>query len=214
MARIYCFGDSITFGESDWQAGGWVDRLKQHYLNLPVTDALQKTLVYNLGVASETTDGLEKRFESELSSRVTSKTGNIIFLSYGTNDVTKIVDRLGKTKNRVPLDYYIGKLKHCVKYAQMKNAVVIVTTILPIASKYNGMENPYHETRTLSDIELYNRAIYSMSHELGCSVLDLFSEFSSSDLNLLLAKDGLHPNEKGHQIIFNKVKDLLDALVG
>lgn len=222
MARIFCFGDSITYGESDTISGGWVERLKQAYLteqkqkqkqNEKVKQIQQKTLVYNLGVASETTDGLEKRFVSELACRKSTKTNNITIISYGINDLTKIIDRFGQSKNRVPLGYFTSKLQSCVEFAQGKNIQVILTSILPFAAEDDGQENCYNEIRLAVDIDLYNKAINSVCIETGCIFIDLFAEFSQQPISQLLARDGLHPNEKGHRLIFVKVKDLLDTLI-
>ncbi len=213
MARIFCFGDSITYGESDTGSGGWVELLKRFYLNQDPKGLPQKTLVYNLGIASETVDGLEQRFSNELASRISSKADNVVVLSYGINDLTKITDRFGKNKNRVPLDYFVNKLQSCIELALDKNIRVIVTTILPFASQDDGLENIYHEVRFAKDVDLYNQAIKLMSDSTGCTLLDLNLEFLNQQREQLLAGDGLHPNEKGHQLIFNRVKDVLDALV-
>ena len=211
MARIFCFGDSITYGESDTVSGGWVELLKRFYLNQDPKGLPQKTLVYNLGVASETVDGLEQRFSNDLASRMSSKADNVVVLSYGINDITKITDRFGKSKNRVPLDYFVNKLQSCIELALDKNIRVIVTTILPFASQDDGVENVYHEVRFAKDVDLYNQAIKLMSDKTGCTLLDLNSRFVNQQPEQLLAVDRLHPNEKGHQLIFNEVKDLLDA---
>lgn len=218
MARILCFGDSITYGQLDHGSAGWVERLKQCYLKQHdlgegFDRTQQETLVYNLGIASETTDGLEKRFANELTPRISKKSDNIIILSYGINDLTKIIDRFGKTKNRVPLEYFVYKLQNCVDLAHSKNLRVILTTILPFAPDDDGVENFYRETRFASDVERYNQAIKSICKKTGCTLLDLFYEFLPEQSNEFLASDGLHPNQKGHQLVFDRVKDLLDTLI-
>ena len=69
MLKILCFGDSITLGEKDIEQGGWADRLKKQYFQQFVDSQTQKITLYNLGVAGETTDGLVKHVDSELSAR-------------------------------------------------------------------------------------------------------------------------------------------------
>jgi lysophospholipase L1-like esterase len=213
MARILCFGDSITYGESDAQSGGWVEQLKQYFLRQHLGQNMQESLVYNLGIAGETTDGLENRFNSELRSRVSSKSKAIIILSYGYNDITLITDRFDVSKNRVPLEYFLAKIQTCVESMMSHSHQVIINNLIPFDRKDDGKQNFYGERRLLADLVRYNQALELLADNCGCSFLDLYKAFTANSVNDLLAKDGLHPNEKGHQLIFNRNKDLIDTLL-
>src|SRR5689334_11923117 len=54
---IYCFGDSITYGECDTERGGWVDRLKTARMAPEVS-------VFNLGIGGETSRMMRARVKS------------------------------------------------------------------------------------------------------------------------------------------------------
>lgn len=55
---IFAFGDSSTWGAFDLEKGGWAERLKNYFFQ-----KREDTFVYNLGIESNTTKDLLKRFE-------------------------------------------------------------------------------------------------------------------------------------------------------
>ncbi len=82
------FGDSITYGEYDGVFGGWVDILKRYALQKFHEGNGDELILFNLGIGGETTEGLLKRMPVELEAR-NSADGNLIFISYGANDLAK-----------------------------------------------------------------------------------------------------------------------------
>lgn len=60
---ICIFGDSITWGASDSEKGGWVERLKIYF------GEKYDINVYNLGISGDATEDLLVRIEKELRSR-------------------------------------------------------------------------------------------------------------------------------------------------
>jgi len=84
---IFVFGASVEWGAWDKEKGGWVERLKTYFFNND-----ESTFVYNLGIESNTTKDLLKRFEQELKQRVYSdepeKYGYdpVIIFAIGKND--------------------------------------------------------------------------------------------------------------------------------
>ncbi len=211
MAHIICFGDSITYGESDAINGGWVSLLKRHFLAKHLSSPTQQDVIYNLGIGRETVDGLASRFKQEISSRLSSRANGVIILSYGCNDLTRIIDRHGQTKNRVPLEYFQAKLQTCVEWSQSKNYRVIINNIIPFAQKDDGVANRYGEVRRYQDVMQYNQVIEKVTMQTNCRLNDLYQLFAERVVEELLSEDGLHPNQLGHQIIFDSIKTLLDA---
>lgn len=57
--RVSIWGDSITWGETDPDSGGWVARLRKFF----DADEEHEISVYNLGVHGDTTADLIKRFK-------------------------------------------------------------------------------------------------------------------------------------------------------
>lgn len=73
---ICIFGDSIAWGASDYEKGGWVERLRVYFGEKYNID------IYNLGVSGDATEDLLVRVENELKVREP----NIIVFAIGVND--------------------------------------------------------------------------------------------------------------------------------
>ena len=58
MSVICIFGDSISWGAWDLEAGGWVNRLKLYFDNQPDP----QIRVYNLGISGDRVGDVLKRF--------------------------------------------------------------------------------------------------------------------------------------------------------
>ena len=207
MLKILCFGDSITLGEKDIEQGGWADRLKKQYFKQFVDSQTQKITLYNLGVAGETTDGLVNRFDSELRARSIKGQSLIVVFAYGANDIV-----IHKDKNIVPEAYFIRNLKRCIESAKKFKADILLLNLLPIADTIEGKVNQHGKLRFDHDIQVYNFAIKKLSHEMNCEYLDLYACFADNNKQDYLCSDGVHPNLKGHKLLYQKIKQKLALL--
>lgn len=203
MHNILCFGDSITLGESDLELGGWCDQLKRCYFNAEKGADYLATRVYNLGVPSETTDGLVRRFEGELQSRLLTKQNATIVFQYGINDIV-----VHKNKNRVPEQYFVANLKNCFEICSKRNIAIVCLSILPFASADDGQENQHGQIRHLKDIGRYNRLLVSLAEQYNGKYIELGEEVSER-IEITTAEDGLHPTSEVHKIIYERVKKVL-----
>ena len=170
MLNILCFGDSITLGEKDHLQGGWVDRLKCFYLDKYLNAKIQQVSVYNLGIGGETTDALANRFDVEFNARHIKGQKTIVFFAYGANDIV-----IHKDKNIVPEQYFIRNLKACIEHARVKNAEIVLMSILPISVETDNSFNQYGQIRRSQDIQKYNNTIKNLASDLNCYYLDIAS---------------------------------------
>jgi len=207
MLKILCFGDSITLGEKDTEQGGWADRLKKQYFEQFIDSQTQKITLYNLGVAGETTDGLVNRFAIELRARSIKGQHLIVVFAYGANDIV-----IHKDKNIVPELYYTRNLKRCIESAKKFNADILLLNLLPIADSIEGRVNQHGKLRFDDDIQAYNFTIKKLSHEMNCEYLDLYASFVENNKEKYLCSDGVHPNSKGHKLLYQKIKQKLSSL--
>jgi len=86
MAKIFCFGDSLTYGAWDISSSGWVSRLRMFLDKKQSADPDLYFLTYNLGICGETTDSLVNRFLPEMKARIKAGDDNVFIFAYGTND--------------------------------------------------------------------------------------------------------------------------------
>ena len=184
------FGDSITYGEYDGIFGGWVDILKRFALQ-KFNEGSNELILYNLGIGGETTEGLLERMPHEMKAR-NSADGNFIFISYGANDLAI------KNGNQMvnPAQFKIN-IENAVMMAKEYTDDIYLSSILPISSRIDGIQVASGKIRKNEDVMLYNNILKEIASKKSLVYVDFYSMFYE-DKELLLSKDGVHPNEKGY----------------
>jgi len=203
MKTILCFGDSLTFGEKDLEEGGWTERLRKYYLNSEKVLPYQSTLVYNLGIASETSDGLVARLESEIRARRIGKQNLIVVMSYGLNDI-----RIHKDKNIVPIEFFKRNFTRALDFVSSLKGQAIIVNLPPLNKKLDGVKDLQGNTRFLQDISVYNELLKQISDENDVDLIDVHSSLEQH--KDIYASDLLHLNEQGHELIFRALLDKLN----
>lgn len=185
------FGDSITYGEYDGVFGGWVDILKRYALQKFHEGNGDELILFNLGIGGETTEGLLKRIPHELNAR-NSADGNIVFLSYGANDLAvkdgvQIVDP----------EKFRSNIKEAIIHARQFSDIIYIVSILPFSQKIDGVVVSSGKMRINEDVVVYNQILKDIAVEDSLTYIDFYSAFLD-DKEILLSADGVHPNEKGY----------------
>jgi len=202
MARILIFGDSITYGAWDTIRGGWADRLRTFCMEKELKNPEFDYSVYNLGISGDNTDDLLERFEFEIKQRMKSKEKTTIIFAIGLNDSQ--IGNIGISSERFKKN--IDKL---IKFSSKFSSKTIFIGLNPIDdSKTNPIPWDKNMFYTNEKIEEYNDIIKSICKEKQIYFIDIFDEFNKIDYKRLL-EDGLHPNSKGHQKMFEVVRDFL-----
>lgn len=187
------FGDSITYGEYDGVFGGWVDILKRYALQ-KYNEGSDELILFNLGIGGETTEGLIRRISHEMEAR-NSAEGNIVFISYGANDLAK--------KEGVPMvapERFKTNVAAAVQKAKEYAEDIYLVSILPVAEKIDGVTVASGKLRSTAEILKYNQLLKEIAGETAVHYLDFYSGFADAR-EVLLSGDGVHPNEKGYGIM-------------
>jgi acyl-CoA thioesterase-1 len=187
------FGDSITYGEYDGIFGGWVDILKRYALQ-KFNEGSKELILYNLGIGGETTEGLLKRLPHEISAR-NAADGNIIFLGYGANDLAvkdgaQMINR-EQFKNNI-----VNAVRHAKQYAEE----IYLVSILPFSDRVDGITAASGKLRTNMEVLAYNQILKDIADEYTIQYIDFHTAFLL-DKEILLSRDGVHPNEKGYGLM-------------
>lgn len=190
---ICIFGASSTWGAWDKEKGGWVNRLRL-FLENNNMDAD----VYNLGVSGDTTEDLLERLESEARARE----AELFIFSIGDND-SAYKNKEGNYQ--VPPEKFRKNLLKLFKIAGKFTDKIIFLGLKPV-DEFKTKPVPWHNViyYTNKNINLYDGIIKDVCGKQKISYIDIKSVLSKNDL-----ADGLHPNEKGHQKIFEVVKNYL-----
>ncbi|KUJ53429.1 SGNH/GDSL hydrolase family protein [Chryseobacterium sp. JAH] len=184
------FGDSITYGEYDGVFGGWVDILKRYALQ-KYNEGGNELILFNLGVGGETSEGLVKRIRNEMTAR-NAENGNVVFIGYGANDLA-VKDQ----KQIVNPEEFKANITEAIQQAQDFSKEIYLVSILPISEKIAGEISVTGKIRMNEDILVYNEVLKNIASENSLIYIDFHSAFFA-DKEVLLSKDGVHPNEKGY----------------
>ena len=202
MTNCLFFGDSIIYGEYDGIFGGWVDLLKRYY-HKEFRENGKEVNVFNLGIGGETTEGLLKRVVAEANSRK-SPLKNLLFISYGANDLAIIEGR-----QVVPAIQFKENLEKAIVQAKDITGHLFLVSILPVSEKIDGITVASGKLRTNENVNAYNAIISEVASETNAEYIDLYSMFFE-DKEDLISPDGVHPNEKGYELISEFVKPLIN----
>ncbi len=151
------FGDSITYGEYDGVFGGWVDILKRYALQKFHEGNGDELILFNLGIGGETTDGLLKRMPVELEAR-NSADGNLIFISYGANDLAK-----KDGVQVVEAEKFKNNIITAVHHAQRFSKDIYLVSILPVSKNIDGVVVGSGKLRTNEEVIVYNDILKSIA---------------------------------------------------
>lgn len=185
------FGDSITYGEYDGVFGGWVDILKRYALQKYNEGSTNELILFNLGIGGETSEGLVKRIPHEIKAR-NSADGNIVFIGYGANDLA-----VKDGNQMVDAEQFKANIETAIQDAKLYSNEIYLVSILPISEKIDSKILTTGKIRTNGDVLVYNQILKDIATKNALSYIDFHSAFLE-DKEILLSKDGVHPNEKGY----------------
>lgn len=204
----FIFGDSITQGYWD-SKGGWADRLKAHFFKKDIdTNFHYYHGIHNLGVDGNTTQQVIDRFKNEVETRLWPGSDYAFIFAVGTNDTI----HRGGQEYISDADQYFDQLDQLVKLANEYSNKIAFVNLLPVNEKLTNplLSSSTGKCFTNDRIEDFNQRLELFCSQQGVTLIDVRTEYLDSDYNTLFA-DGLHPNDEGHEVIYNKVKPVLES---
>ena len=162
--------------------------LDKYYHNLPVI---------NSGISGNTTEDIL----DDMKARVYDYNPSKVFLLIGTNDLIH-------DKN---VDEIVSNIKKILTEISSNNKLteIYVESIYPVN---DNMDEEMVAERTNKDIIEINEKIKKYCEDNNCNYINLYDKLTDDDGNFCeeYTYDGLHPNEKGYQIITKELKKYLD----
>ena len=206
VKNIFIFGNSITYGEWDEQ-GGWANRIRMHYdyPGLPLPD--DYIITYNLGIPSDTSEGIASRIPTETQARLTPNptVNNIQFIiATGANDSRWLIEQ---QRTAVSAERFKNNFETITQAAKQFSNDIVFLGLLPCiepdvantAKKHDWVELYYNKS-----LNEYNDLIKLHCEKYEHTFVDIHSAFVEHGYDDLFS-DGLHPNNKGHALIAETV---------
>ena len=204
-ARVYVFGDSITYGAWDSQ-GGWCDRIKHKLHQLKLTENSKvKFQVFNLGIGGETSTSLLKRFESEIDARHRSDWPAIIIIATGAND-TRYSEEIPPS---TPIAEYQSNLENLLAIAKKYTDKILLVGIATVENEIQQFKGGLLSNQLIRE---YDNTMSKVSKKNNIPKVEVISSFTASKESIY-SSDGGHPNDLGHEIIEKLVWDKLEKLL-
>lgn len=203
-ARILVFGDSIAYGAWD-SSGGWVERLKMaaHHQTL-ASDGAQKIQVLNLGIGGDTSTKILQRMEQELLARQSAAWPFVFVMSYGAND-----ERTVNGQVETPLALFEENTNKIIAIAQQYSTHIFFLGAAPIGAAtvvFKGQE--YSDTRMVQ----YDATVRRLAEAAGVRYVPVRPVFEREGVEHLYAYDGIHPNDRGHELIATIIQHALHEI--
>ncbi|APD47508.1 arylesterase [Synechococcus sp. CS-602] len=197
--KLVVLGDSSAYGWGDPDEGGWCERLRRHWMQLPGGPVL-----YNLGVRGDGLERLAARLPSEVGCRgeLRRQLPQGILINIGFNDSA----RVGRPDGRHQLapEAFLFGLQQLLRQAKAQ-APVLVIGLSPV----DGAVMPYAGCLwyELAALRRYERLLEEACLEEDVPFLPLLEPLLGDPHWLrLIDGDGVHLNGAGHQRIFERVR--------
>ena len=198
--RIVALGDSLVYGYGDLVGGGWVERLRRQWMGRENGHVL-----YNLGVRGDRTHQVAQRLEGEYRYRgeLRNRVPDLIMLSVGVNDSA----RLRRANGRLFTDFetYQQEIENLLDEAQQLCPVYFVGMVPVDEAKMPFMDCFYFNH---FDQYRYKEVTKKACHYRNIPYLDIFDLWLGRGENYVksrLINDGLHPNVKGYESLYEDI---------
>ncbi len=197
--KLVVLGDSGVYGWGDPLGGGWCERLRRHWMELP-----DGPVLYNLGVRGDGLERLAARLPAEVHSRgeLRRQRPQGILLAIGLNDAA----RVGRPDGRhqlAPAGFLFG-LQQMLRQAAAI-APVLVLGLTPV----DEAAMPWADCLwyDLATLRQYEGLLEEACLEADVPFLPLLEALLAEPHWLrLLESDGLHLNTEGHERIYERVR--------
>lgn len=222
---ITLLGDSISKGiVYDEEKGKYVI-LKDSFCN--IVQGKLKGAVYNAGKFGSTIIKGSKRLYEDL----TKKKPDIVLIEFGGNDCDfnwqEVAEKpFEEHKPNTELNIFEETLKKIIVNLKELNIIPVLMTLPPLdPNKYykwiseRSQDYSQNILKWLGSVnqiyswhESYNSVIIKLAKETQTNLIDVRSEFLSTDnYTSYLCADGIHPNKLGHKFIADKLTNYIKS---
>ncbi len=194
--RIVALGASTCFGTGDTLGGGFVGRFKNWYENASEDIYFR---VYNLGIPGDLVEDIKNRIDE-----VEKRRPQLIILQVGCNDCIR--EGGFQAECKTDIENYIKIFKSLIFNLKLIAPVIFVSSLPIDETKTKPVKWADHYYLN-EDVVNYSKYAIEIAKKYKLEVVDIFHDWLDKDYDLLLAEDGLHPSENGHEYIFQKLRD-------
>ncbi|MCM3664372.1 SGNH/GDSL hydrolase family protein [Mesobacillus subterraneus] len=209
--HIVAAGDSLTQGVGDsTNSGGYIPYLADQ---LEKEKTIKNANFENFGVRGNRADQLLARLESK-NMQSSIQDADLIILTIGGNDLMKVVK---ENFSSLKLNYFKAEEKVFEENLQtIFSKIRIHNPEAPIIliGLYNPFYNWFADVKEMNQIvdEWNGKSRLIVENDRNAYFVDIHDIFLNNEENLLYT-DYFHPNDRGYQLIADRVYEILDQQV-
>lgn len=200
-------GDSITYGIGDYESGGWSAMFKKFIVNKDTTKTCNN-FVHIVGFPGATSTDILNKIEKIINSFKDDIFKNIIILSIGINDAQEFQ---GDFKSCI--DNYKSNMEKIIEKISDNGFEIIIIGLTKIESDENFIYKPntYSDNSQISEYDKDLKLILGFDSKLKeiCNDKKILYIQMQDVLQKKDFVDGIHPNRKGHEKIFERLKEYI-----
>ena len=199
--NMVAIGDSITVGMCASPIEFcWVNRLASEISLCQGQDILFRNAGVSSNLLSRRSPAYEhsskpcgiERFEKD----VIKQNPDLVVIAYGLNDI----------RGGTPVDVFMEDLDFMVN--EIKKRTDAVITLLNVYFMIDFEFSPgIWDKGSIESIRLYNRRILEIAQDNHVFHADIYD--AMNEAHWTVSRDGIHPNNLGHRLIFNKIFETL-----
>ena len=196
MKTSYIFvGDSIVYGIGDFAQNGWTSMFKNRIINLDENSLYCSNYVHIAAYPGFTSSDITPIINHILGAFAFPSTNNELILSVGVNDTQTI-----NNKQKVDLEDFKSNIIKMINIARtVKNCNI---TILGLTRIGSNIPFEFKPGKFLSNTTIgqYDLELEKICQEHKVSYIKMSDALDFGDY-----ADKLHPNNEGHNKLFNRV---------
>lgn len=206
--QLLAFGDSTTAPRGALRVYSLI--LQEHFQKTG-----QPVRVTNAGVPGNHTVAARKRFQKD----VLDRKPVVVIIQFGINDSAVDVWKTPPAKSpRVSREVYEENLQFFIHELQQRGVEIILMTPNPLAwtPKLKQLYGkPPYDPQDKDGFNLllkeYATSCRKIAKQKKIPLIDVYAEFQKQDVSKLLL-DGMHPNEKGQQLVADQILNILSEM--
>jgi len=189
MTRVCIFGDSITWGASDFKYGGWVTLLRNYF-----EENFDDIEIYNLSISGNDTQDILKRFEIECKFREP----DLIIFAIGINDTIYVETR---ENPNIGVEKFQNNIKELIRKSKQFTEKIVFVGLTKVGEYKTKTQGVSYDNEMIMK---YDLSLMKICEDKNIPHIEMFHVIDQYDL-----EDGLHPNSRGHEKMFKTVRDFL-----
>jgi lysophospholipase L1-like esterase len=194
--RIVCFGDSVTFGWNLNYENSYPSQLEQL-----LKKDFSQIKVINSGIGGNTIIDANKRFDKD----VLNFKPDIVIVNFGLND-----GMIAVNAPNIDIKDFENYYNDLIKKLQSGDLKIIILGINPVTELFPENESESYRKKQREIYEIYNEKIFEIARKNNLAYINLWEEFNKdTDLEEYIQIDGIHPNEKGSNLIAELIYEII-----